>query len=114
MEIKLGIRDFQAIVKAKLSFVPGITLITGPNGSGKTAIMRALYALIKNPRMGRSYIKGGAKETTVVLQIDQGDPIAWTKSLKETIYRVGKQVYHKSGNSQIYDILPDFPFVTPI
>lgn len=111
MQIVLGIMNFQIIKQARLVFKPGITMIVGPNGSGKTAILRALYALVKNPRFGKYYVKAGAKKTAVAFQLDQQTPIMWIKSKKETIYQIGDQVYDKAGTTKLNDIVSGFPFI---
>lgn len=42
---RLYLRQFRSYSDAVFDFVPGITVITGPNGSGKTNILEAIYLL---------------------------------------------------------------------
>jgi DNA replication and repair protein RecF len=41
----LEILDFRNIPSAQLAFTPGLNLITGPNASGKTSLLEAIYTL---------------------------------------------------------------------
>lgn len=41
----LEVLDFRNIPSARLTFAPGLNLITGPNASGKTSLLEAVYTL---------------------------------------------------------------------
>jgi DNA replication and repair protein RecF len=41
----LVVSDVRSIAEARLSFAPGINLVTGRNGSGKTSLLESLYLL---------------------------------------------------------------------
>lgn len=47
----LRIRDLRCITEAELSFAPGLNVIHGPNGSGKTSILEAAFLIGR----GRSF-----------------------------------------------------------
>jgi len=57
--------DYQAIRKASLK-LGRFTVITGPTGSGKSAVVRALRLVVFNAR-GTSYIRRGAKSCKAAL-----------------------------------------------
>src|SRR6201992_2053225 len=40
---RVTVRDFRCYERAQASFGPGLTVITGPNGVGKTNLLEALY-----------------------------------------------------------------------
>ncbi len=46
--LTLGLANFQSIARARFVFEPGITLIGGATSSGKTAVFRALKAILLN------------------------------------------------------------------
>ena len=43
--LELRIKDLRCIEQAELSFGPGINLITGANGAGKTSIIEAIHLM---------------------------------------------------------------------
>jgi len=67
---QLRITNFQTHHKFKVNFDPAVTCIVGPNGSGKTAILRALRWVCTNQPGGDDFISWGAKGCTVKLIAD--------------------------------------------
>ena len=41
----LRLRNFTAFAAAEFDFVPGVNVFVGENGTGKTHVMKALYAM---------------------------------------------------------------------
>lgn len=112
MAVKLGIKNFQSITQAKLSFEPGLTVLVGTNSSGKTAIFRAIRALITNPtRSGATYIQHGAESCQVGLRIDDGEAVWWTRVKGSSSYKVGEEVYAKAGRTKIHTIRMKYPLL---
>lgn len=64
------------ISRATLELEPGLTLVTGPNGSGKTALLESIYLLGTGRRPGtsriRPFITYGEEKCTVFGQVEQG------------------------------------------
>ncbi len=75
---QLTVRGFQSIGNDTLDLAP-VTLITGRNYSGKSAILRALHALATN-KNGDEFIKQGEKQALVSVTLDDGQAITWTKA----------------------------------
>src|SRR5579872_4272125 len=48
---KLEIRNFTVFEKADFSFAPGINVFIGENGTGKSHVLKALYAMLKGVRV---------------------------------------------------------------
>lgn len=73
----LHVERFQSIVEADLALGP-LTLICGPNFSGKSALLRALHALCFN-RTGEDFIQQGADAAFVAIEDDEGHIVSWEK-----------------------------------
>ncbi len=71
----LSIQDFRCIAKADLELSPTLNLISGPNASGKTSLLEALFFLgrarsFRTARVG-PLIRDGASELMVVAQLER-------------------------------------------
>lgn len=64
MLLELRIRDFALIEKAALEFDPGLNVLSGETGAGKTIILSAL-GLLLGGRASPEMIRAGAKEAVV-------------------------------------------------
>lgn len=75
MLIELRIRNFAIIEEAALTFGPGLNVLSGETGAGKTIIMTALGLLLGN-RASPDLIRTGAKEAVVegVFEIEGETP----------------------------------------
>jgi DNA repair protein RecN (Recombination protein N) len=77
MLTELRIRNFAVIEEAVLSFAPGLNVLSGETGAGKTMIMTALSLLIGG-RASPELVRSGAKEAVVegIFEMDGELPIA--------------------------------------
>lgn len=75
---RLMVQDFQSIALADLELKP-FTVLIGDNRSGKTAILRALRALITN-KSGNGFIRRGRPLCAVTLETSEGNVITWQKN----------------------------------
>jgi len=64
---ELELENFTAFERAKLSFVPGVNAIIGENGTGKTHILKVLYAV------HLSWLRYGHPQLVMVFQLDQSN-----------------------------------------
>lgn len=64
MLAQLRIRNFAVVEAAELSFGPGLNVLTGETGAGKTIVMTALGLLI-GERASPEMVRAGAKEAVV-------------------------------------------------
>ncbi len=64
MLIEVSIRDFAIIDELRLSFEPGLNVMTGETGAGKSIIIDALGAVL-GERIGTDVVRSGAKAATV-------------------------------------------------
>ena len=79
---RLIVRNLAIVEKAEVDFDPGLTVITGETGSGKSVLMGALD-LVLGGRAEASVVREGAKEAEV--EADFGD-----KVVRRTVTREGR------------------------
>lgn len=123
MSIRVGILNFQAIGQAKLQFDPGVTVITGATGSGKTAILRALVALVSNNPYAKDKIKHGKTETSVAVLVDGFKRVDWRRTATSSAYILsevksaenptpaGPETFSKTGRTRLHQVYPEFPML---
>jgi exonuclease SbcC len=81
----LTLHDFQAHKKLVLQLDPRITSIVGSSDVGKSAVIRALRWLCQNTPDGIEFIRHGAKEAVVELEVE-GRTIVRSRGKSENFY----------------------------
>jgi len=92
---KVRVVNFQSIKDATVE-VDGFTVITGPNNSGKTALVRAVAGAFTNPR-GHSFVRNGEAHSTVEIDFSDGHSLVWEKGAKVNRYVVDGKALEKVG-----------------
>ena len=77
MAVTARVQNFQSVEDATI-VIDGLTVITGTNNSGKTAVMRAIRGVFTNAPAG-SLVRHGCAHLTVTLTFDDGTVIKWEK-----------------------------------
>lgn len=77
MPFTIHARDFQSIRDASLD-VSGLTVVTGTNNSGKTAMVRAFRGVFANAR-GTSFVRHGTNFSSVTVSFHGGPWVTWEK-----------------------------------
>lgn len=107
---KIVLKDFLAHKQTELELGPGVTALTGPNNSGKSAIVEGLRCVAANP-VPKSYIRHGAKSARVEVWLDDGTRIAWIRKKSSAGYELFRpgceepEEYYKFGRNPPQDIL---------
>jgi exonuclease SbcC len=124
MPVTIRARNFQSIEDAELK-VSGLTVVTGANNSGKSALMRAIRGVFENPG-GDAFVRHGTDAFAV--DLDFGDAtVTWSKGPKvKPTYVIGGKTIHpgrgvpdevtdlnvapvKAGNTDVWpQIAPQF------
>jgi hypothetical protein len=73
----IHVRDFQSIADAEIE-VDGLTVVTGQNNTGKSAVFRSVYGTFTNPR-GTSYVRHGKTHCAVRVTFADGRNVLWEK-----------------------------------
>jgi hypothetical protein len=93
--MKINVENFQSISKAQVE-VKGLTIITGQNNTGKSALARAITGVFTNPR-GNSFVRIGNPATSVEIEFDDGNTIKWSKGKNVNEYEVNGKLIQKVG-----------------
>ena len=72
---EIQVKDVALIREASLSPSPGLTVLTGETGAGKTALVSAVKLLV-GERADSSYVREGAKNAEVRGRLFPSDPTA--------------------------------------
>lgn len=92
---RLTVKDFQRHRRKVLLLDPLTTTVVGPNGSGKTACVRALKAVALN-RAGLGLVRHGADRFKVSLDLD-GHAVRRVRGPKDNTYRLDGVTFKAFG-----------------
>ncbi|MBG0791579.1 MAG: AAA family ATPase [Desulfovibrionaceae bacterium] len=84
----------------ELEFGPGVTVLTGPNNTGKSAVVEALRCVATNPTPSH-FLRHGAKEARVGVEMEDGTRVVWVRTKRWAMYELWRpgaeepEEYHK-------------------
>lgn len=92
------LKDFQSHTDSKFEFIPGVNVITGISGVGKSSVIRALNYVFTNKKPnGVEYKRRpDAKGFEIDVEVD-GHTIKRVKSTKSNEYHIDGEVYKDMG-----------------
>src|SRR5690606_40150338 len=82
MLTRLTIRDFAVVAAAELEFGPGLTVISGETGAGKSLLVDAL-GFLSGLRADSGMVRHGADRAELAAEFDLGDAPAALEWLRE-------------------------------
>nr|WP_092074983.1 AAA family ATPase [Dendrosporobacter quercicolus]NSL49615.1 AAA family ATPase [Dendrosporobacter quercicolus DSM 1736]SDN25035.1 exonuclease SbcC [Dendrosporobacter quercicolus] len=89
MIASVHIKGFQSHVDSQLNLSPGLTVLTGPTDSGKTALIRAIRWIAFNEPAGENFINQATGEAIVTITLSDGtDIIKGRRKGGRTVYRL--------------------------
>eukprot|EP00831_Metopus_contortus_P065772 TRINITY_DN5871_c0_g3_i1.p1 TRINITY_DN5871_c0_g3~~TRINITY_DN5871_c0_g3_i1.p1 ORF type:complete len:751 (-),score=162.94 TRINITY_DN5871_c0_g3_i1:505-2757(-) len=97
---KIIIDNFMAHEHTELELGPGVTILTGSNNTGKSAVVEALRCLATNPTPSY-FIRHGAKEARVAVELEDGTKVVWVRTKRWAMYELWRpgaaapEEYHK-------------------
>ena len=83
----ITLENFMSHQATRIDLAPGVTVITGPNNVGKSAVVEAVRSLVQNSSQKHS-IRHGARQAVVRLVLDSGEIIEWVRTDKTAYYRL--------------------------
>ncbi|WP_245611415.1 AAA family ATPase [Solidesulfovibrio alcoholivorans] len=101
---RLILENFMAHARTEFALAPGLNVLTGPNNTGKSAVVEALRCLAANPAP-RHVIRHGASEARVTLELDDGTAVTWVRRPKYALYELTRpgaaepEVFAKFGRT---------------
>lgn len=110
MITKILLENFMAHERTELELGPGVNALTGPNNTGKSAVVEGLRCVATNP-VPKHYIRHGAKEARVSLEFEDGTKVVWIRKKRSSGYELWKpgaeepEEYWKFGRRPPEDIL---------
>lgn len=100
---RLEVHDYQSLKDVDLA-LGQFTVIVGPSGNGKSALIRALRALAFN-QVGQRFIRHGRPKAWVRLTFDDGQVVEWEKPReKGATYALNDQLYTRVGRAVPEDV----------
>ena len=86
---------------SELELCSGVNVLTGPNNSGKSAIVTALQLLTELPtREGTYMIRHGEKEAEVTVETSEGDVITWGRKEASSYLVINGERHSRLSNNQ--------------
>lgn len=93
----LKIKDFQSHVASEIPLGPGLNIISGPSGNGKSAILRAVAALAYNNLQGTSAVRlPNGKSYQITLETE-GGTVVREKGKKVNTYTLNDTTFADVG-----------------
>ena len=77
MSVRVRVRNFQSLEDAEI-VIDGFVVVSGPNNSGKSALMRAIRALFTNASPG-PLLRHGEAFLSVEISFEDGTTVLWEK-----------------------------------
>lgn len=88
----------------ELNLSEGLTVLTGPNNCGKSAVVVAMDVLCNN-LSGDFMVRHGTKECYVTVELNDTDVITWRRIGAVTSYSINGREIHRLGKGGIPDDL---------
>jgi len=93
--IRVSVKNFQSIAQSSVE-IDGLTIVTGPNNSGKTALMRAIRGVFTNAK-GNNFVRHGTDACEVTVEFADGNVVTWEKGKSLNRYTVNGKLLDKVG-----------------
>jgi len=103
---RIILENFMSHGRTEIDLADGLTVLTGPNNCGKSAVVAALQILANNGRT-KHVLRHGAKFCRITVETDDGHTICWERKKTTVKYTINGEDIHRVGVS-IPDSLHEF------
>ena len=93
--------------RTQIELADGLTVLTGPNNCGKSAVVAALQILATNAR-STHVMRHGAKTCRITVETDDGHTICWERKKSTVKYTLDGEDIHRVGTTvpdSLHDLL---------
>ena len=108
----LSITNFQRHERLDIDF-DKITTIVGTSDIGKSAIIRAMRWVVMNRPIGTTFMRRGAKSTSVTMKVD-GTEVSRIRGKDGKVYKVNDDTFRAFGADMpgaVYNAIADVTFL---
>ncbi|MBI3411390.1 MAG: AAA family ATPase [Planctomycetes bacterium] len=95
---RIILQNYMSHVQTVIEPAAGLTVLTGPNNCGKSAVVSALETLCSNAT--KSYmVRHGQKEARVTVETDDGHTVTWKRKGSTVSYVIdGREIHRLKGD----------------
>jgi len=86
---RIILKNFMSHEETVIELADGVTVLTGPNNTGKSAVVEALRCIVENPP-SKELIRHGAQKAEVAVELDSGETIVWERTYTYPLYKIIK------------------------
>jgi len=104
---RITLENFMSHRHTVLELGPGLTVLSGPNNCGKSAVVAALETLCRNTS-GAFMVRHGERECVVTVETGEGHTIQWRRKGGTVSYRLnGRDVHRLRGSvpDELHELL---------
>ena len=104
---KIILENFMSHAHTVIDLADGLTVLTGPNNCGKSAVVAALQILATNGRTTH-VMRHGEKVCRITVETDDQHTISWERKNKTVKYTLDGEDIHRTGASvpdSLHDLL---------
>lgn len=104
---RILLENFMSHARTEIRLAEGLTVLTGPNNCGKSAVVSALQILTSNSP-STHVMRHGEKVCRITVETDDGHTICWERKKATVKYTIDGEDIHRLGRSSVPDALHDF------
>ncbi|EMI52943.1 AAA family ATPase [Rhodopirellula sallentina] len=93
---KITLENFMSHGKTEIELADGLTVLTGPNNCGKSALVSALQIIAANGRT-KHVMRHGAKVCRITVETDDDHTIIWERKKTTVKYNIDGEDVHRTG-----------------
>lgn len=104
---KITLENFMSHGRTEIELSDGLTVLTGPNNCGKSALVAALQVLATGGKTTH-VMRHGQKNCRVTVETDDGQVVTWERKKSTVKYNINGEDVHRTGQGvpdSLHDVL---------